>query len=203
MNLKRISFIIMVAIIIVSSLTISTSAFSNEDLATYLTSPHMISGSQYKLTDANAVATKEYLMKNPVTDAQAAQIKGLLDQALSKVNERKTLKEITPAEKIQIISLLQQAGNVAGFTVTVDTSANTVTVSKSGTVIISGFYVDDGNGGVTIKYANNGESATRTAANGGSKTFVYTGANNSIFVIIALLAVVAVSTLYVKKAYAK
>ena len=82
----------MVAIIIVSSLTISTSAFSNEDLATYLTSPHMISGSQYKLTDANAVATKEYLMKNPVTDAQAAQIKGLLDQALSKVNERKTKK---------------------------------------------------------------------------------------------------------------
>lgn len=203
MNLKRISLILLVAFIIVATLTISTSAFSNEDLATYITTPHMISGSQYKLTDANAVAAKEYLMKNPVTDEQAAQIKSLLDQALAKVNGRKTLKEITPAEKVQIISLLQQAGNVAGFTVTVDTNANTVTVSKNGTVIINGFYVDDGNGGVTIKYANNGGSTTTSAANGGSNKFVYTGANNSVFVVIALLAVVAVSTVFVKKSYAK
>lgn len=207
MKLSRISLVIAVALLAIVALTVSANAFSNEDLATYLTTTHMISGTQYKLTDANAVQVKDYLMQHPVTDAQAAQIKSLLDQALSKVAGDDALSKLTQAEKDEIISLIQQAGNIAGVTVTFNTAADTVTVSANGTVIISGSYVNDGNGGVTVKYTNNGGSsagaAAGTAANGGSKTFVYTGANNSVFAVIALLAVVAVSTVLVKKAYAK
>lgn len=209
MKLSRISLVIAVALLAIVALTVSANAFSNEDLATYLTTTHMISGTQYKLTDANAVQVKDYLTQHPVTDAQAAQIKSLLEQALAKVSGDNALSQLTQAEKDQIISLVQQAGNIAGVTVTFNTAANTVTVSGSGAVILSGSYVNDGNGGVTVKYTNGGSgsssagAAAGTAANGGSRAFVYTGANNSVFAVIALLAVVAVSTVLVKKAYAK
>ena len=207
MKLSRISLVIAVALLAIVALTVSANAFSNEDLATYLTTTHMISGTQYKLTDANAVQVKDYLTQHPVTDAQAAQIKSLLDQALAKVAGDNALSQLTQAEKDQIISLVQQAGNIAGVTVTFDTAANTVTVSAAGTVIMSGSYVNDGNGGITVKYTNGGSgsagAAAGTAANGGSRAFVYTGANGSVLAVIALLAVVAVSTVLVKKAYAK
>lgn len=207
MKLSRISLIIAVALVAIVALTVSANAFSNEDLATYLTTTHMISGTQYKLTDANAVQVKDYLTNHPVTDAQAAQIKSLLDQALAKVAGDDALSKLTTAEKEEVISLIQQAGNIAGVTVTFNTEANTVTVSANGTAILSGSYVNDGNGGITVKYVNNGGSTgaagAAAPANGGAKAFVYTGANNSVFAVIALLAVVAVSTVLVKKAYAK
>ena len=213
MKLSRKSFIVLLAILTVLVLSVSVSAYTSADLANYITGTHLISGNQYKLADAQAANVKAYLQSNPVTDAQAEQIKSLLEQAKSKVSGDIVLSQMTSAEKAEIISLLQQAGAIAGLTVSVDSDANTITVSDGRTVLLSGSYVNAGNGGLTVKFGPVGGSAsgaatgsastTATASNGGAKTFVYTGANNSVFAVIALLAVVAVSTVFVKKVYAK
>lgn len=208
MRLSKMIFMVVIALLAIAILTVSTNAFSSADLANYITGIHVISGSQYKLSDAQAANVKAYLDSNPVTDAQAEQIKTLLEQAKSKVSGDVELSQMTDSEKTDIISLLQQAGNVAGLTVTVNTEANTITVSDGRTALLSGSYVNAGNGGLTVKFGGgDGSTATTgsaaTASNGGAQTFVYTGANNTVFAVIALLAVVAVSTIVVKKVYAK
>ena len=199
MKLSKISLIVVLAIISVLALTVSVNAYTSAELADYITGTHLINGNQYKLTDGNAASVKDYLAKNPVTDAQAAQIKSLLDQAKAKANSYSELSQMSDGQIAEIISLLQQAGNVAGLTVTVNTEADTITVTKGNTVLLNGPYVNNGNGGVTVKFGQ-GESAP---SNGGAKTFVYTGADYSVFAGIALLAVVAVSTICVRKVYAK
>lgn len=209
MKLSRLSLIIAVAFLAVVALTVSASAYTNEDLITYLSSPFNISGTQYKITDAQAIELKNYLQSNPVTDAQAAQIKALVDDAVSKANGYTDVSQIPADVKNTIKNDLTTAGAVAGVTVTINTVAKTVTVSTptSGT-IINGSYANNGNGGLTVNFSNptgaaTGSAAASTASNGGAKTFVYTGANGSVVAVIALLAVVAVSTVLVKKAYAK
>ena len=205
MKLSKITSIVVLAIVSILALTISANAYTSAELSEYVTGAHLIGGYQYKLTDGNSATVKDYLSKNPVTDAQAAQIKSILDQAKAKANGYTDLSQISDAQIAELIAILQQAGAVAGLTVNVNTQANIITVSKNGTVLLNGPYVDNGNGGVTVKFGQ-GESApsgANTPANGGSKTFVYTGSDYSVFAGIALVAVVAVSTIYVRKVYAK
>ena len=98
--------------------------------------------------------------------------------------------------------------SIGGYITAVNTTNNTITVSNGSTVLLSGSYVNGGNGGLTVKFGSSdtvgSSGGTASApANGGAKTFVYTGADYSVFAGIALLAVVAVSTIYVRKFNAK
>lgn len=209
MKLSKILVIVAIAIVAIVALSVSASAYTKEDLATYITSPQKIGDKTYKLTDADAVAAKEYIMTHEISDAQAAQVKSLVEQAVSKAGSVSSLDQLSNATKTEITNLLQQAGDVVGVTVNVNTNSNTVSVVDSnGTAIVSGSYSTSGNGGLTVSNSGSGSTtgsaaAATTASNGGAKTFVYTGANGSVFAVIALLAVVAVSTVLVKKAYAK
>lgn len=215
MKLSRITLVVAIAFVAILALTNSVSAYTSAELSNYITGTHLINGSQYKLTDAQAANVKAYLDSNPVTDAQAAQIKAKLDEAKSKANATTDLSQMSDANKAEIVSLLQDAGAIAGVTVSVNTQNNTLTVSDGNTVLLNGSYATAGNGGLTVKFGNAGgttsgaaaatgsSAGTTTASNGGASTFVYTGANNSIFAVIAVLAVVAVSTVSVKKVYAK
>ena len=210
MKLSKMFFVVTIAIIAILAMSISVNAYTSAELADYITGAHLIGGNQYKLTDSNAATVKSYLNEYPVTDAQASQIKTLLDQAKAKANSKSDLSQLTDAEKAEIISLLQQAGAVAGLTVNVDTVNNTITVSKGNTILFIGSFVNSGNGGITVSFgavggSNSGASSSTvgSASNGGANTFVYTGANNSAFAVVALLAVVAVSTIVVRKVYVK
>ena len=217
MKLSKISLIVAIAVVAILALSVSANAYTKEDLATYITSPHMVNGTQYKLTDADAVAAKEYIMNNDITDAQAAQAQNLVEQAISKAQSAGSLDQLSADTKTEITSLLQQAGDTVGATVNVNTNSKTISVvdKDTGTAVISGSYSSNGNGGLTVNANNPTGAATTggaststgssagTASNGGAKTFVYTGANNAVYAVIALVAVVAVSTVLVKKAYAK
>ena len=200
MKLSKMPLIVILVIVLISALIVSANAYTSTELSDYITGTHTICGIQYRLTDSNAANVKDYLSKNPVTDDQAVQIKSILDTAKAKANSYTDLTQISDAQIAELISILQQAGNVAGLTVNVNTEANIITVTKGNTVLLNGRYVDNGNGGVTIRV---GGSGTTNPSNGGAKTFVYTGADYSVFAGIALLAVVAVSIIYVRKVYAK
>lgn len=215
MKLSKITLVVAIALVAIVALSVSASAYTKEDLATYITSPQKIGGTTYKLTDADAVAAKEYIMTHNISDAEANRAKDLISQAVSKAGSASSLDQLSSATKSEITSLLQQAGDAVGATVSVNTNSKTVSVvGEDGTAIINGSYASNGNGGLTISSNPTGattgsaagassSAAAGTASNGGSSTFVYTGANNAVFAVVALLAVVAVSTVLVKKAYAK
>lgn len=121
-------------------------------------------------------------------------------------------------------SLFSNGGKVYVDDKLVDPSCYT---SKSGSTIVSLKYsylktLNDGNHTIKVEY-NNGKISTAAfvvtngsgiisapgsansatqAANSG-KTFVYTGSNNVAYIVLSLLAVVAVSTVFVKKVYVK
>lgn len=210
MKLSKLLLILIVAIIAVSALATSVSAYTSADLAKYITGSHTISGSQFKLKDAEKKQVEDYLAQNPVTDEQATQIKSLLDQAKNAISSTggSNLNQISKATKTKVVSLLKQAGDVAGVKVSVNTEAKTVTITDGNTVILSGSYSLEGNGGITVRTytnpASTGNSGSGAAAGSSSiNKFVYTGSNNTVFAVIAVLAVVAVSTVLVKKTYAK
>jgi len=208
MKLSRIFLILTIAILAIMSLTVAANAYTSAELADYITGVQLVGTNQYKLNDASSAQVKAYLAAHPVTDATAAQIKSLLDQAKGIANGKTDISQFSQAEKSQILSLFQQAGNLAGVTVSVNTATNTITVTDGQTVLINGQFVGDGNGGLTIKFGPVGGSSASTGSAAAAKTssakkFVYTGANSTVFAVIALVAVVAVSTVLVKKVYAK
>ena len=202
MKITKLSVMALVIITLITMAT-SVSAYTSAELENYITGTHTISGSQFELKAAEKQEVKDYLASNPLTDAQATQIKSLLDEAKNKISATgaSNLNQIAKSTKAEVVALLKEAGNVAGLTVSVDTSAKTITVSKAGTVIVSGSYAMEGNGGVTVRTYTNPASVTK----GGSTIsgFVYTGSNNTVLAIVAVLAVVAVSTIVVRKVYAK
>lgn len=208
MKISKLSLMLVIAIIAISALATSVSAYTSADLANYITGSHSISGSQFELQASEKQQVKDYLANNPLSDAQATEIKNLLDQAKNTISATgsSNLNQIPDSTKAQVVSLIKQAGNVAGLTVSVDTNAKTVTISSANAVILSGSYNIEGNGGITVRTYTNPAStgnAGSGAANSSVNTLVYTGSNNTIFAVLAVLAVVAVSTVIVKKAYAK
>lgn len=200
----KLSKVLLIAVIAIMALATSVSAYTSSDLANYITGSHTISGSQFELGAAQKQEVKNYLANNPLTDAEAAEVKSLLDQAKNEINATgaSNLNQVSKETKSKAVSLLKQAGNVAGVTVSVNTENQTVTLSKAGTVILSGAYSLEGNGGLTVRTYTN-PASTGSASGSTINSFVYTGNSNAVFAVVAVLAVVAVSTILVKKAYAK
>ena len=210
MKISKILLLPMVVIAIVLILPVYTNSYTNEELVTYITDVHHIGGNEYKLTNENAENIKEYLIENPVTDEQAEQIKSLIEQAKQKVNNKEDLANLTDGEKTEIVSLLQQSGNIAGLNVSVNTSNNVITVNDEKEVLLNGSYMKSGNGGIVVEAnSKNNSKNVKTksyelAYNGGSKSFVYTGSNyNLIFISFFIFIVVTVSTIVVVKKYVK
>lgn len=208
MKISKLSLILVVAIMAISVLATTVSAYTSAELANYITGSHTISGSQFELGADAKNQVKNYLANNPVTDAEAAQIKGLLDEAKNVINSTgaSNLNQVSKETKAKAVSLIKQAGNVAGLTVSVNSQAKTVTVSDGATAILSGSYAVEGNGGLTVRTYTNPASVGGNNAAAGSTTvnkLVYTGSNNTVFAVVAVLAVVAVATVLVKKVNAK
>lgn len=205
MKLSKLSLVLVLTILVVAALATSVSAYTSSDLATYITSEHNVGSNCYKLCDDPAQEVKDYLANNPVSDSQAEQIRNLLEQAINKASATGAidLNQIDTETKMEIQSLIQQAGNVAGVSVSIDTVQKLVTISKNGTIIVQGHYTTDGRGGITRKITGDGggatSSASTTSSTGTISSYVYTGATNVAFAVVAVLAVAAVSTAVVKK----
>lgn len=208
MRTSKLLSILIVAIIAIAALATSVSAYTSAELSDYVTGTHTISGSQFQLRAAEKQEVKDYLANNPLTDEQATQIKSLLDQAKNKISATgaSNLNQISKETKAQVVTLLKQAGNIAGLTVSVNSDAQTVTISNGTTVLLNGSYAMEGNAGITVRtYTNPASVGGNSGATSGSTIsgYVYTGSNNTVFIVVAVLAVVAVSTIVIKKVYAK
>ena len=205
MRTSKLLSVLIIAIIAIAALSTPVSAYTSAELSDYITGTHTISGSQFELRAAEKQEVKDYLANNPLTDAQATQIKSLLDEAKNKISATgaSNLNQVPKETKAAAVALLKQAGNIAGVTVTVNTQAKTVTISANGTVILSGSYAMEGNAGITVRTYTNPASVGNNNSGSTISGFVYTGRNNTVFALVAVLAVVAVSTILVKKVYAK
>lgn len=206
MKITKLTLILVVAILAVTALATTVSAYTSANLENYLLQTHVIGGSQFELRDGAKADVKAWFKKHQLTDEVAGQIHDKLEAAKAKVGTS-NLDSLSDKTKAEVVSLLQEAGNLAGVTVKVDTSAKTVTISDDGTVVLSGSYTADGANGLTFRSSAGGAAVGGAGAAAGAgagasssvNSLVYTGNTSTIFAVVAVLAVVAVATLVVKK----
>lgn len=206
-KLSRMLIMVIVAIMVVATLSINVNAYTNAELKEYLTTGHSVNGMTFELTIDQKDAITSYLASHPVTDAEANKIKSYLDSIESKVAASGVtdVNQLSADTKASILADAQAAGAVIGVSVSVNQEAKTVTlIGVSGTQILSTSYARK----VKPAPAINGEQAAAdharnlaamaASANNG-KTLLYTGANYSI-VLASVVAIIAVAVVVKKHA---
>lgn len=130
---KILSVIAVIAIVIV--VAISVQAYTNNDVIDYITRAHEINGRTLQLTTANALRLKLYFEENPVTDDQADAIIAKLDEAKNKLEASgaSTATEVKaiPGLETEVVTLIQEAGAIAGLDIEVDTVNEIVTIKDN------------------------------------------------------------------------
>ena len=142
---KILSVIAVVAIVIFAS--ISVRAYTNNDVIDYITGEHEVNGRTLQLNQKNAARLKLYFEENPVTDDQANEIIAKLEDARNKLtaagvstaSEVKAYDAINHATlELDVVTLIQEAGAIAGLDIEVDTVNEIVTIKdKDGNNIIN------------------------------------------------------------------
>jgi len=109
------------------------SASAKDDLTSYLTQAHVISGNTYALTAAQKTQLERYLNDNTVTDLQVAMFKSKIEDIKSIMNTAKVTDptKLTSTDKTKVINLIKDAGLSVGVTVTVNSTNNTVELFDS------------------------------------------------------------------------
>lgn len=122
-------------------------------------------GAKYGMTSADKVKIERYLADNPVTDAEANQVIAKANETASIMEEAgvTNVKDLTAEKKEQVKTLLNEAANIVGVTLTFKSGA--VEVYKDGKLV-----------------------ETLGTANG---KLAYTGNNVNVVLVVSSVAVVA------------
>lgn len=162
----RITFVLMAILLCTISVV---NAATKDELVAYLSKSFKVAGEEVKLSDSDILNVKKYLEQYPVSEGDADKIIAKVDEAVALVNKAGTtnLTKLSKAQKDELIKIAQEAASIAGATISYDNKDKVVTIYKNGEVF-----------------------TTRTL----DSKFVQTGSNATMYVVIALVAVIAVAT---------
>lgn len=179
-------------ILAVVATCVNVNAATNEDLIYALKEgPSEVNGIKVPLSAADRQTLINYLEEYPLTDEVASQIGRNLNSIYVLVEESgaTSIEGIDSAILEDIVALAQQAGDLAGLDVTIDTNNKTFTIKTAGgTSLISKSYV-----------ANQNPAAPTAEVKSNGATLLYTGANYAVFAL-PVLAIVAVAIIAKKRA---
>lgn len=205
MKLSKLTVALVVVLAIIC-LSTSVSAFSNQELINYLTGSHKVLNSDYQLDEQQKKDIRSYLKDNPVSDDEAAKIKAEVEAAKKEIDKSgaKNLDSVPADIQSKAAAKLKAAGNIAGVNIDFNSKDKTAVITDKAT----GKLVSSFNGKKAVqKVTPSGGSAAAPAPAGNAgnagastvQTFAKTGFELPVFIVVALVAVVAVSTIFVKK----
>ncbi len=181
-------------ILAIVAVSINVNAATNADLIYALEEgPSEVNGIKVPLSAADRQTLINYLEKNPLNDERATQIGRNLNYIYILVEESgaSSIEDIDSVILEDIVALAQQAGELAGLNVSIDTKAKTFSIKTvDGTSLISKSYVTS---------ENPSAPTSETKSNGSTTTLLYTGANYAVFAL-PVLAIVAVAIIAKKRA---
>lgn len=172
--------IVVMAVLMLGSVSMAT---TKEDLKNYMLTEKGIGGTTYIINSEDRVKVERYLDTHDVTDAQAGEIKGLIDQAIDYMNKNGVNnpdKLSSTEKKKELLSYAQKAAAVLGLTVSYDASEGRLDIFENGTKIESLRW------GLLEKTSEGKRSAL---AQTGSTNYVYAIAAGAV--VIAVIALVA------------
>lgn len=181
MVMKKVFSTILIALVAMLMLGTVSMATTEAELEEYLYSVHEVGGAKVQIRDTDKVKLEKFFKENKITDAQATEVKEIIDNALKLMNDDGAAspeKISTVAKKQELLEYARKVASILGYTVSYDGTEKRLDVYKDGTQVDSlywGVYVDE-----------NGNKVSTT-----EPKLAQTGSTNYIYAIAAGVVLIA------------
>ena len=187
--MKKFISAILIALMAILMLGTVSMATTEKELEEYLYTDYTVGGTTYRIHDNDKAKLAKFFNENDVTDAQATQIKEIIEKAKKVMNDDGAdmpNKVSTVEKKKELLSYAQQVAAILGYTVSYDSTESRLDIYKDGTL------VDSLNWGYIV--TKNGEKVATTEPN-----LIKTGSTNYLYVIGASVVLIAGITFVVAR----
>ena len=176
-KITKVMLALVMAIVALTVFTTKSNAMTANELKDYICNDKGINGTKLIIRDADKVKFEKFFANNEMTDAQADQIKAIIDKGVALMNadgasEPNQLS--SKAKKQELLSYAQEAAAVMGLTVSYDATEERLDIYKNGVLY------DSLNWGVTESSKGSTESA-----------LVQTGSTNYVYIVVAGIMLIA------------
>lgn len=176
-KITKVMLALVMAIVALTVFTTKSNAMTANELKDYICNDKGINGTKLIIRDADKVKVEKFFANNEMTDAQADQIKAIIDKGVALMNadgasEPNQLS--SKAKKQELLSYAQEAAAVMGLTVSYDATEERLDIYKNGVLY------DSLNLGVTESSKGSTESA-----------LVQTGSTNYVYIVVAGIMLIA------------
>ena len=135
--MKKVAKIVLVfAILLFCNVTVSKAA-TNQELIAYATKSFDVNGASVALKAADKLKVKRYLEQNPVSETEADQIIGKIDEGVALLRAAGVTDptKLSSSKKQELLSLGQQAVKIAGAELTYDAKSDAISIYKDGVLV--------------------------------------------------------------------
>lgn len=176
-KITKVMLALVMAIVALTVFTTKSNAMTANELKDYICNDKGINGTKLIIRDADKVKVEKFFANNEMTDAQANQIKAIIDKGVALMNadgasEPNQLS--SKAKKQELLSYAQEAAAVMGLTASYDATEERLDIYKNGVLY------DSLNWGVTESSKGSTESA-----------LVQTGSTNYVYIVVAGIMLIA------------
>lgn len=176
-KITKVMLALVMAIVALTVFTTKSNAMTANELKDYICNDKGINGTKLIIRDADKVKVEKFFANNEMTEAQADQIKAIIDKGVALMNadgasEPNQLS--SKAKKQELLSYAQEAAAVMGLTVSYDATEERLDIYKNGVLY------DSLNWGVTESSKGSTESA-----------LVQTGSTNYVYIVVAGIMLIA------------
>ena len=176
-KITKVMLALVMAIVALTVFTTKSNAMTANELKDYICNDKGINGTKLIIRDADKVKVEKFFANNEMTDAQADQIKAIIDKGVALMNadgasEPNQLS--SKAKKQELLSYAQEAAAFLGLTVSYDATEERLDIYKNGVLY------DSLNWGVTESSKGSTESA-----------LVQTGSTNYVYIVVAGIMLIA------------
>lgn len=176
-KITKVMLALVMAIVALTVFTTKSNAMTANELKDYICNDKGINGTKLIIRDADKVKVEKFFANNEMTDAQADQIKAIIDKGVALMNadgasEPNQLS--SKAKKQELLSYAQEAAAVMGLTVSYDATEERLDIYKNGVLY------DSLNWGITESSKGSTESA-----------LVQTGSTNYVYIVVAGIMLIA------------
>lgn len=176
-KITKVMLALVMAIVALTVFTTKSNAMTANELKDYICNDKGINGTKLIIRDADKVKVEKFFANNEMTDAQADQIKAIIDKGVALMNadgasEPNQLS--SKAKKQELLSYAQEAAAVMGLTVSYDATEERLDIYKNGVLY------DSLNWGVTESSKGSTESA-----------LVQTGSTNYVYIVVVGIMLIA------------
>jgi len=134
--MKRFLQFVLVLLITLSSM-VNVNAKTEEELIDYMSKTFVVAGKEVKLTDADIVKLERYLSENTVSSDNCDKIIEKIDEIIAIMNNAKVTDptKLSYEKRQEVLAIAKDAATLAGASLTYDNTNKVVSIYKDGKLV--------------------------------------------------------------------